>query len=343
MRARLQVESRKVRSETAIGNARGTWSEREHVLVTIEDETGGRGIGEAAPMAGHSRESCERPLFELSNFGKLELPATAPKAILRWLETTSSRLRSPSARFALESALLDWAGRREGVSAATLLGASPDSVLENTAAILGPPGAWRDEIARLHALGYRTFKLKVSPSTFESALDLVPVLHRNMSDLRVRLDGNRSLPSALVEAARDRLSGIEFVEEPCDGGAPAGVPLALDESMSDPGWPERAGREGARVVVLKPAAIGGMAATFAAAEIARAQGLGVVVSYLWEGPVGWAASIAAALALGGRALVPGLGPHPQLAAWPAHTVASVDGSRLRNARTPGLGVSWSAP
>ena len=82
--------------EREVGNAHARWKTRRSVLVTIEDASGQRGRGEAAPLPGVSRESLDDVISAL-------------RALEGSFEPSELDVRNlpPSLRFAIESALLD--------------------------------------------------------------------------------------------------------------------------------------------------------------------------------------------------------------------------------------------
>jgi hypothetical protein len=119
----------------------------------------------------------------------------------------------------------------------------------------------------------------------------------------LRLDGNQQLSveqaALLADVAGDRL---QFVEEPClpvhAAAAARRVPLALDETLVDPGLDvDDALQLGAVCLVLKPATLG-PARALALGRQARRTGLDVVVSTVGEGPAGMAALVALHAVLG---------------------------------------------
>ncbi len=278
------------------GAARGR-TERSAVLVAVERD-GIVGLGEAAPLPGVSRETIDDV--------ERELVAGAP--------------RSPSARFAFETAQLDLEACARGVSIADLLGGAATSV---------PLAAVVDSVAEARAaweLGIRTLKLKLRADELALAHDVAAAL----PNARLRIDANRSWPRDRVRALLASLPAVEYVEEPCQDtvallGERSRVPLAVDESLAD-----APAALAAPVVVLKPTLLGGLRRCLAIAREARC----AIVTHALEGPIGTAACAELALALGGDRAA-GLAPHPALTA----PVPQLRASRVARAPHPGLGFS----
>ncbi len=96
--------------------------------------------------------------------------------------------------------------------------------------------------------------------------------------------------------------GLELCEEPVHGlaalhevRADSPVPIAIDESAAEPG---AAGSGAADAVCLKIARCGGIGALLDDARAAREAGSDVYVASTYDGPIGIAAAVHAAAALG---------------------------------------------
>ena len=285
------------------GAARGR-TIRESVIVELTRPSGAIGYGEAAPLA----------------------PADSIGTVLRAL--ADSRVVSPSARFALETAELDAFARERGVPIATLLGDSVDAL---------PCAVVVDTVAEALATTARTLKIKVGAN---GDLDRIRAISAAVPHATLRIDANRTWPR---ETVRDRLAAladlpIEFVEEPCVDAhtlVDLPLPIALDESLADGVDFTRAS-----AVVLKPSLLGGFARCHELAARARARGLAVIVTHGLEGPVGTAACAVLALALGGDRAA-GLAPHGALDAWEL-PVPQLQGEVVRSIAAPGLGIDVAA-
>ncbi|AUX31729.1 O-succinylbenzoate synthase [Sorangium cellulosum] len=340
---------------------------RRGLVLSLTDDEGRVGLGEATPLPGFSPDTAdddERALAELPGaLGAIGLPggdaatSTAAPAILRALEPLSSRLRGvPAARFALETALLDLVGQRLGLPASACLGGhrraevQVNGLLATSAALPEMLGSARALVAR----GVRAIKVKLrsrGDEGFARDLEALRALRREHPSIELRLDANAAWS---LEDAPRRLALLaplepRFVEQPVAPellhrlGAQA-VPWAADESLAAPGMPERLlEAEGCAAFILKPAMLGLLRAHDLGRR-AQERGLGAVVTHLFDGPVALAAACELALALPRPPLACGLDAHAGLAAWPAIRIPQLrEGGRVAASDRPGLGVGpWTA-
>jgi o-succinylbenzoate synthase len=307
-------------------NARGVWTRRSTLELSLGGADG-RGRGEAAPLPDYSPdrlEDCERALAALD---ATRLPAFDLGGASALLDAAAAAIPAalPAARFALETALLDRAGRRSGQPLWRLLselvpGTAAARPIEICALLPSADPARALELARRGlADGVRSFKLKLGPEQLGAAQEATLERLRGGLDggVALRLDANRSLSRATLGETLERVSryDIEFLEEPLFAPAPEDLaaspcPIALDESLqgiSDGELARLLATGSVHVLVLKPTALGGFGACIRLARTARAQGCEAVVSHALEGPLGWAACAHLALALQGARAV-GLSP-----------------------------------
>jgi o-succinylbenzoate synthase len=326
-------------------NARQVWRRRSGLLVDLCAHAA-HGLGEASPLPGYSTDTLGEAETALAGIEiralehALELAEiyAALKAVADLLPSTQ-----PAARMALETAALDWRARRDGVSAAALLGVAPRAERALAWLVAAPDHAG---IRTAEAAGYRHFKLKIgAPGNLAAELATVIDVGRSLGrESRLRLDANQSWTEAQAQYACRALAGkeIEFIEEPCRGLSrplDTDIAIALDESLRGCHPAELAAlvrKTGARVVVLKPMLLGGLTRCLELGRQASALGLGIVVSHSFDGPVALIAAGALALALP-TASAQGLAPHAGLAACPAVRLP-IDGAALRAWTEPGLGI-----
>ncbi len=330
-------------------NAARAWASRSGLLLGLHAGCA-RGIGEASPLPGYSRDTLESAENAL---GALDM--TALERALN-LDDTEEALKSlanllprteAAARMALETAALDLRGHQRHASAPTLLGAAPLAA-RPLAWLAGAPDA--DALGAIRVAeraGYGHFKMKLGKvGNFRAEIAGVCELRRALGKgPRLRLDANRAWSDSEATSAATLLEAldIEFVEEPSSTfkrTPGASIPIALDESLQglDPEDLEAiARRSGARFVVLKPMVLGGLSHCIQLARHAATLDLGVVISHSFDGPVGLIAAGALALALPTR-LAQGLAPHAGLAAW-RHIPLPIADAMLHTWETPGLGFA----
>lgn len=333
-------------------SATGRWTERRGVWLRIRAEDGTVGEGEASPLPGYSVDDLDvaRAALETmpwDRIGALD-PTRDPLAqVRRALQLVKGGV--PSARFAVETALLDLLGRRRGVPVHRLLGEGPVEPVPLCQLLDGAD----DQRLRRSAdgavqSGFRAVKMKIGRDPDGDVQRVATVRSIVGPDTWLRLDANRGLPAERLAELLQELAVLdpELLEEPASLPvvcrlASSPVPLAVDETLHDPAMRDRvraATRAGRYVTwVLKPMALGGMLACLDLAREARAAGADVVVSHLFDGPVAHAAAAELALALGpGRAV--GLGWHAGLGVWPERPSPSLRSTSLVPHGRPGLGL-----
>lgn len=282
----------------APGSARRAWASRDGVLVRVSAE-GAMGIGEASPLEGMSVETAEDvrdALFALGDSLDVDLGAPGQVPAIPRLP--------PAARFGLETALLDLASRRVGMSLSRWLAApgTPCPSVESQMLLDRLDGIGALECA--FEVGARAVKVKIGRKDLvKEEIALLREIREMSPEAVVRADANGmgvspALLSALVEV------GCVLLEDPCSledlGRTNWPLPIALDEALyADPEAAfEAIERRVVSAIVLKPALVGGMRTALDLARRAKALGASVILSHALESPVGLAASAHLALAVG---------------------------------------------
>ncbi len=321
---------------------------RAGLWLRVRDDAGGIGQGEASPLPGYSPDTIEQCAAQLAAVDLAALPSPEHETALAWMVRVleASALAAPAARFGFETALLDWLGQQRGHSIAQLLGGAGSTTRRIAlAALVADADAARAAFAR----GIRTFKLKISPATFDADLRLAQTLRDEFgNDVALRFDANGGLDPAAAGAQLQRLAPFapEFVEEPVPFEAlqrlhATALPLAADESLARAGaWPALASV--CRVLVLKPTLLGGLCACLQLAREAAALDLAVTVTHAFDGPIALTAAAELAAALPGRVLACGLDRHGGLAAWPAIAIPQLHAAKIGSGGRPGLGLAAPA-
>jgi o-succinylbenzoate synthase len=340
------------RLETEVPAGASTVHRRSSLLVRLQADDGAWGQGEASPLPGYSSETLAECRAHIEAIDWQELPADvadrrAPLAGIGALAGSAA-----AARCALETAWLDLVTRRRGVAVSALLTSGGSRWPVPLSALLpaGPLPAVLAEARALMKRGIRTFKMKVGqPGALDQELAAVRAVRQVVgTDAALRLDANARWTPDEANAALAALVPLapEVVEEPVAAARwrelalPVPVPVALDESLQggDAGdeLAERVARGACHAVVLKPMALG-LGRSVELAERARSLGLGVIVTHLFDGPVGLA--IAAELALAIPApWAAGLFPHSGLTAWRASPPPQIGATHVVPQPGPGLGL-----
>lgn len=280
-------------------------SVRPLALVTLEAADGHVGYGEAAPLEGYdgvriddvrkALEDCRAPLSDSDGAG-----SDREQLLGRCLEVAVL----PQAVAAIDLALWDLAGRRAGAPVWELLGAAapaPDIEVNATIASADRAGAAGEAAAALTG-GFSTLKVKVAIG--DDAGRVAAVRAAAGPNMAIRLDANGAWTVAEARAALDALApaGIDLCEEPVRGVSELSelapltdVALAIDETAAEPGALDR---RLCAATCLKITRCGGISGTLEAARRARQAGYQVYLASTLDGPLGIAAALHAAAAIG---------------------------------------------
>ena len=289
-----------------VRTAYGLWSEREGLLLRLENELGVVGYGEVAPIPWFGTETvdeAEAVCVKMGSFATVEQLAEAP-AHLGCLQ------------FALKDAL-GAINPTEGTALAPFV---------PVAALLPAGRAALAQVEPKAELGFRTFKWKVGVDEAANEWGILDDLIGNLpSGSKLRLDANGAWDRKRAEQWLIRCADrpIEFVEQPIARDAKNAIdvllglasdyptPIGLDESLIrdaevvrwlDLGWPG--------VFVLKPVFLADPAVTLARLRKANAA---VVFSSALETAVGAKAALRLAFSFGGEARALGFGTWPLFA------------------------------
>lgn len=328
-------------------SARGTWAERRALLLVLEDAAGNVGLGEAAPLPGFSTDTWEEVHHALRALLGHELPPRdEERACGVDLRHASAPATPPAARAAVEAALLDLWSRQADLPAWALLAgdAAPSNV---------PIAAWLPDgtaealnaAQAAHAHGLRAFKVKLDATRgLETGIATLRALRSAFGrEVALRADANQSATLAGLEPhlAALRELELEWLEEPTRERLTKslGIPIALDESLATTsGFPELDDHPDVAALVLKPTALGGFGRALGLAEHARAHHRKCVASHALEGPVGFMATAALALALP-PGPAHGLGAYGRAAEGPPLPALSEGREHLVRWEAAGFGLS----
>lgn len=333
----LELHLETVQAPLRFENARASWGERLLTRVRLRDGQGNEGWGEVCPLPGYSPETLSEARAWLAC---LRLSDAAAE-----LEGLKDIAGPPSARFGLETALLDLKSQQSGNTYCETLSQQLSLEPQSSVRLSGMISTLDLQVARAEAMaqvqsGIVDIKVKVGrPGRFDAELEVLEVvggcLPRQGS---LRADANRAFEASMVERRLHQLAevGVSLVEEPgpLNGLSPlkqSPVALALDETLQTPEGARQAldwAKSGfVKCLVLKPAVLGGVLASLRLAESARVAGASVSLSHLMDGPRAHRAYAAAAL-LSGCAGPHGLGAHAGLQAFGRQGSWPIDEGRL---------------
>jgi o-succinylbenzoate synthase len=298
----MDLKLRRIELEFAapLQTAYGELRSRELVEVTLTDEHGLEGRGEAAPLEPYDGVSLERTLEALEAHRRVLADRPPDGATL--LDACRAADDLPQALAAIDLGLWDLAGHRAGRPVCELLSSSPAANIPLNASIAAtdPAAAARAAAAAVKD-GYTCVKLKVGVGDDEARVAAVRSAIGAQTALRLDANGAWSVDQAV--SALGALAGhaLELVEEPVEGleatrelRERVPVRIAIDETAA------QAGALTARVadaVCLKISRCGGIGGLLAAASLVRSSGAEIYLSSTYDGPLGIAAALHAAAAL----------------------------------------------
>jgi o-succinylbenzoate synthase len=325
----------------------GTLEAREGLEVTVSAE-GHAGRGEAFPLVAFGTESLSDAEHGLRS---LSLEAVdGLEAIEAQLAPLSA---TPAARFAVECALLEWLALQRGLPVAALLGAHRPVVPVNALIDGADAEALASAASRAVAQGFKTLKVKVGARPVAAdAQRLLAVRQRVGPSIALRIDANGGWSEGVARSALRGLASLdlELCEQPVAAGDIEGlrrvsalvpVPVAADEVLADRSRWARVLEEdpvpAARVLVLKPAVLGGVLPALGLARMASARGVPSYVTTLMDGPIARAAATHLASALPPSPFAHGLSTVELFAELPADACTPRSGA-IELPATPGWGV-----
>ena len=277
----------------------GSLAERELLLVRLSLGDV-EGVGEAAPLEPYDGVSIGTVRAALDAYAAVlrDLPDHASHADV--LSACAAERDLPQALAAIDLALWDRAGRIAGRPVAALLAEAPAEEVRVNATIGAEDRAGASaQAAAAAAAGFGCVKVKVGVG--DDAGRVAAVRAAVGPGVAIRVDANgawstprealanlRALAPAGIEYAEEPVHGVEALREVRDAGV---VLVAMDETAA-------AGAGVTDAVCLKIARSGGITGLLRDAAAARAAGSAVYVASSFDGPLGIAAGVHAAAALG---------------------------------------------
>jgi len=293
-------------------DATGEYTHRRSWLLRVVDEDGNEGLGEAAldPI------STDTTIGELARLMREMVPALADGRAPVWSELTAEGEPGRAAMAAVDGALVALlAAQAAGATALDARTATPPATIPVSATIsFGGPNAGADAAAQAIELGFGTLKLRAGfERTTDQLVDRLRAIRGAVGPeprLRIDVGGAWDLETAAERIAAIEPFRIEYVEQPLAAWDLTGhaalrervrVPIALDESIDSEGSARAAlSDKAADVLIVKPARVGGLAATLRIANAASAVGASAVLGTFFETGVGIAAVLRIAAAMRGE-------------------------------------------
>jgi L-alanine-DL-glutamate epimerase-like enolase superfamily enzyme len=323
-----------------------------NVVVRIETDEGVVGYGEACPVHAFTSET-QASVVELveSRVAPTLVERDALQRVPLLAELARVLRFAPFTLAAVDTALLDLAGRYAGVSVSTLLGGAFRERVEVHGSV-----TWDEDPRRVVETAleqretYRWLKLYAGRGEIDADLDRLQAVRDAVGPetrLLVDVNGMWSPSDAIRALARVDEIGLDLIEQPLPPASPfqrelvarLTVDVAADESVRTPADAETVARERtATVVNVGHSKLGGPTAALQAAQIAAAGGLGVMVGSVIELGIATAAGLHLAAAIP-RLAYPSylMGPLKYRERITAQQIGVVD-SHVAVPTGPGLGI-----
>jgi L-alanine-DL-glutamate epimerase-like enolase superfamily enzyme len=308
---KLELERQTLKLSRPLHASHGTVRERDLLVVRLTGSDGVEGYGEAAPLESYDGVSAGRVQRALERYKEV----LAESSDMDGAQLTDACRRAedlPQAIAAIDMALWDRAGRREGKPVAALLSDDPAAAVPVNATLSALDRAGvAEQAATAVQDGFGCLKLKVGAG--DDAGRVAAARAAAGPRVALRLDANGAWGVDEAVRAIDALSpaGLELVEEPTHGlhavrevRERVTVRVAIDETAAEHG---ALGAGVADAVCLKISRCGGIGGLVAAATLVRASGAEVYLASTLDGPLGVAAAVHAAAALASRGPMPHCG------------------------------------
>jgi muconate cycloisomerase len=289
--------------------AMATMHHQSIVLVRIRTSDGVEGLGEGTTIGGASycEESPESIKLAIDTYiAPVLRTCDATRVQQAMCKVALSVSGAHIAKCAVETALLDIAGKRLGVPVSELIGGGRvrDRLPIAWTLASGDTGSDIEEAERVLELRrHNIFKLKIGKREVRDDVAHVAAIKRAVGDRgSVRVDVNQHWDEAQADLGMKLLEevGCDLVEQPvAKGNLPAMarlsakhvIPLMADEALHGPADAFAvAAQAAARVLAVKIAQSGGLIPAYHVAAIADAAGVGLYGGTMLEAGVGTAAS-----------------------------------------------------
>jgi muconate cycloisomerase len=289
--------------------AMATMHSQSMVIVRLTDTDGIEGIGEGTTIGGlsYGDESPESIKSAIDTYIVPVLRTCNIAYVGAAMAKVAKCVRGNHfAKCAVETALLDMAGKRLGVPVSELIGGGRVRDTLPVAWTLASGDTARD-IAEgeemLERRRHRIFKLKIGKRDVRADVAHVGAICKALGDrASVRVDVNQNWSEAQAKLGMAMLQdvGCDLAEQPIAGdditamarlSCGQALPLMADEALHGPRSALRIASAGAAgVFALKIAQSGGLFATAEVAAIGTAAGIGLYGGTMLEGGVGTTAS-----------------------------------------------------
>jgi L-alanine-DL-glutamate epimerase-like enolase superfamily enzyme len=291
----LRAEPVRVEMKNAFETAQRRATVAENVRVTAVLADGTTGYGEGSPTSYVTGETAETVLAAIPDAARAVHRLDVHRVATWSARATAALEEQPTARSAVEMALLDALSRSLGMPLYMWFGGATDRIrTDHTIGFVSPTAA-EAEAAALAEAGYQALKIKVGSSDRAQDLERVLLAARQAPDAVIRLDANQAfeVEEALAFVRECLRAGVkvEMLEQPvpkADWDALAAVtrdcpvPVIADEAVIDARAALRVASTGAAHGVNIKVAKAGLIGALQIIAIARAADLKLMLGCMLE-------------------------------------------------------------
>jgi o-succinylbenzoate synthase len=294
-----------IKLKTPFITSKNTIKERKGFIISIKNEKGNEGLGDAAPFpdfGSESHEEAEKTLEGLSLKINIDIHVVkeSTKEILRLFD------HLPALRHGLEQALLNLICKEKNVSLNNLLDIKLKKRINVNAAIgFLPPDEAASKATELVNKGFKTLKVKTGRDSFDEDFKTIESIMNTVGDkIKIRIDtnGKWELRNAAEYLKQLEQFNLEYAEQPVSSLQDfialkkyTSVPLAPDESVRDKKSTEEfIESKAADVLILKPMMIGGLIPTLEIIKLAEDNKIIPVITSSFESAIGRTNAVIAA-------------------------------------------------
>jgi len=285
--------------------SKSTINERKGFIISIKNQNGLEGIGDACPLPEFGSESFDEAESVLKNLKlKLEIDlnniAGSLNIILAQFEKT------PAVRHGIEQAVLNLICKEKRTTINELLNIKLKNEIEVNAVIGFNPV---EETVRLSkefiSQGYKTLKIKCGRDDFKEEFACLEGIRTEAgSEIKLRIDvnGKWNLNQAIHNLNAMESIQLEYAEQPVSNlndmkelKKNCRIPIAADESVRSKDDAKKIINEkAADVLILKPMMIGGLLPTLEIIDLAHKNKVDCVVTTSFESAIGRTNAVIAA-------------------------------------------------
>lgn len=276
----------------------------ENVRVEVRLKDGAIGFGEASPADYVTGEDACSLLCSVNEVAPL-LAGRDVACHAEWIRWLDEMLPDrPSARSAVEMAILDALCRQAGVPLYRYFGGSCTEVRTDLTIPICDAAAAEKLAVEAAGRGFRSLKIKVGVSEPGADLERVAAVQRGAPGAGIRLDANQAFDAVgaldFITACLNRGVRLELMEQPTDAAdltalgvvtRESPVPVFADEAVLSPAHAARIAGEGLAHGINIKVAKSGLSGALEIITIARAAGLRLMLGCMLESLAGIGASV----------------------------------------------------